>query len=398
MAQKKTGGATDTGRRTVRRAASEPGKNRGAARSLADAAPTDALEDIQDRGDEAATTSLDQARGTAGNTLGQVAPGSGDQLSVRDELAAIARETTIEILGPVVRNATKQAAKFVATRGPELMARSVAPRIRDSVMPAIEEAGGPGALARGAVSNVSDQREKLLSKVGLGKDRGRSAALPGTEGWRVPLEESVDVAVPLERAYDQFSRFEEFAKFISQGETVDERPDERIEWKSRNGAKASGVITFHRLSDRLTRVMVTYDVQPHGVLERAGSALRMSGRALRTDLMRYKAFVEMADEGEDTELDERTDEVELERGRKRPAPRSSAEEAEEDLDADEEADEDLDEESDEADDAYDQAEDDLDEDDDETQGDDEEQDAAPPTRAVRRRAPARPRQKARQRR
>jgi hypothetical protein len=278
--------------------------------------------------------------------LEQAEPGSRDQLTVREELAAIARETAIEILGPVVRNATKQAAKYAITRGPEIMARNVAPRVRDTVLPAIEDAGGPGALARGALSNVSDRRAGLLSKAGLGHDRGNGSSLPGTEGWRVPVEESVDVAVPLETAYEQFSDFEDFANFISQGEKTDERPNERIEWRSANGIEANGVITFHRLSDRLTRVMVTYDAQPQGIVQKAVSALRMSHRALRTDLMRYKAFVEMVDEDDVAELAAPADEAERDSHRKRPAARRGAngrasrdnDEQERDSDSDEEPD------------------------------------------------------------
>jgi hypothetical protein len=406
MAEQKTQGARRaTKNRTVRRAVSEPVKKgapaaRETAGSVADVAPTETLEDVQDHGQEAAQTTLDQVQGTAGSTLEQVAPGRGDQLTVREELAAIARETAIEVLGPVVRNATKQAAKYAVTRGPQIMARNVAPRVRDSVMPAIEEAGGAGALARGALSNVSGKRAGLLSKVGLGKDRGKGTSLPGTEDWRVPVEESVDVAVPLETAYDQFSEFEEFAKFIAQGEKVDERPNERIEWKSSNGAEAGGVITFHRLSDRLTRVMVTYDVQPQGILQKAVSALRMSGRALRTDLMRYKAFAEMADEDEVAALDERTDADER---RKRPAARrSSGEDAEEADDAYDEVEDDFDSgeepEDEESEDEEPEDEEPEDEEPEEEEPEDDDEEPDVPAPRVRRRAPARPDKRTRQRR
>ena len=115
MPQQKAKGATGaTKSRTVRRAASEPAKKggaaaRGAKSSVAEAAPTDAIEDVQDQGQEAvgstldeaqgaAGSTLDDAQGAAGSTLGQVAPGSRDQPTVREELAAIVRETAIEIL------------------------------------------------------------------------------------------------------------------------------------------------------------------------------------------------------------------------------------------------------------------------------------------------------------
>ena len=61
-----------------------------------------------------------------------------------------------------------------------------------------------------------------------------------------------------------------------------------------NYPEATAVITFHRLSDRLTRVMVTYDHQPQGLLEKTNAMLRASRRGVSGDLMRFKAFAEMS--------------------------------------------------------------------------------------------------------
>jgi uncharacterized membrane protein len=118
----------------------------------------------------------------------------------------------------------------------------------------------------------------------------------------LPVQESIDVVVPLETAYDWFTEFEEYAEVMSRGETVDERPNERIDWRRTDGVEATAVITFHRLSDRLTRVMVTYDYQPQGLLEKTTSLFRTTPRGLNADLMRFKAFVEMSEE--ETEADD----------------------------------------------------------------------------------------------
>jgi hypothetical protein len=133
----------------------------------------------------------------------------------------------------------------------------------------------------------------MLEKVGIGRE---APARP----WRerpLPVEVSIDVVVPLETAYDRFTEFDEYAKFLSRGETVDERQDERITWRATDG-DATAVITFHRLSDRLTRVMVTYDQEPKGLLGRTASMFRTSSRALTADLARLKAFAEMSEEEE----------------------------------------------------------------------------------------------------
>jgi hypothetical protein len=225
------------------------------------------------------------------------AAGGGEQRTVREELREIVREAALEVLVPVARRATTEAAKYALRRGPQLARETIVPKLADTLGAAIEEAGGPAAFAKGALSSVSGAREGVLTKVGIG---GESRSRPWRER-RLPVEESIDVVVPLETAYYWFTEFEEYANFMSRGETVDERLNERITWKGTDGVDATAVITFHRLSDRLTRVMVTYDRQPRGVLERTTSLLSSSRRGLSADLMRFKAFVEMTEEGTEEE-------------------------------------------------------------------------------------------------
>jgi uncharacterized membrane protein len=83
-----------------------------------------------------------------------------------------------------------------------------------------------------------------------------------------------------------------------EAEIVDQRPDERIEWHTDEGLAHSGVVTFHKLAPRLTRIEVSMDVKPDSLLEKAGRGMRFTKRAVRGDLHRFKAYVEME---EDTE-------------------------------------------------------------------------------------------------
>ena len=46
-----------------------------------------------------------------------------------------------------------------------------------------------------------------------------------------------------------------------EAEIVEQRPDERIEWDVAEGLAHTGVVTFHELAPRLTRLEVTLDVQ-----------------------------------------------------------------------------------------------------------------------------------------
>jgi uncharacterized membrane protein len=143
-------------------------------------------------------------------------------------------------------------------------------------------------------------------------------------GRRMPIQQSVDVAVPINEAYDQWTRFEDWPKFMHRvdsaqqiddstvsistkvwgitkqfkAEIVEQRPDERIEWHTEEGLAHSGVVTFHELAPRLTRIEVSMDVKPDSMVEKAGRGMRFTKRAVRGDLHRFKAFVEME---EDTE-------------------------------------------------------------------------------------------------
>ena len=267
-------GASGAAGETLKRAGSVA---RGATSAVPDVTGTGAVEGVGKKVQETA--------GGAGRAL-ERAGGGGDQRKLGEELRAIVREAALEVLVPVARRATRQAAMYAVTRGPQVARDTIAPKLTA----AIEEAGGPGAFAKDALSSVSGARTGMLEKVGVGAE-------PQPRPWRdrpLPVEESIDVGVPLETAYDRFTEFEEYAKVMSRGDTVDERPNERIAWRRTDGVEANAVVTFHRLSDRLTRVMVTYDHPPGGLLEKTTSLFHTSPRGLGADLMRFKALVEMS--------------------------------------------------------------------------------------------------------
>lgn len=181
--------------------------------------------------------------------------------------------------------------------------------------------------AKEAVSDVAD--EKLGSKLpgplgGLfhkngSDDDSEDATEAHGSGRRMPIQQSIDVAVPIDEAYDQWTRFEDWPEFMHRvdsvqqtddstvhistkvwgitkefdAEIVEQRPDERIEWHSEDGLMNSGVVTFHKLAPRLTRIEVTMDVKPDSLVEKAGRGMRFTKRAVRGDLHRFKAYVEM---------------------------------------------------------------------------------------------------------
>jgi uncharacterized membrane protein len=75
-----------------------------------------------------------------------------------------------------------------------------------------------------------------------------------------------------------------------------QRPNERIKWHVTEGITHTGVVTFHELAPRLTRIELDLDVEPGSLLEKAARGMRHIKRAARGDLHRFKAFIEMREE------------------------------------------------------------------------------------------------------
>ena len=132
------------------------------------------------------------------------------------------------------------------------------------------------------------------------------------------IEQSIDVGVPVRTAYDQWTQFEEFPRFMEGVEEVrqiddthlhwrtkvagrekefdavitEQTPDERVAWQSEEGAEHAGVVTFHHIDDGVTRVMVQMDVEPDGIVEKAGDALGVVKGRVKGDLERFKEMIE----------------------------------------------------------------------------------------------------------
>jgi uncharacterized membrane protein len=132
------------------------------------------------------------------------------------------------------------------------------------------------------------------------------------------ITESIDVDVPVRSAYDQWTQFEEFPRFMEavekveqlddttlrwtaeiagvkktwKAEITEQTPDQRIAWTSTEGSQNAGVVTFHRLDDRKTRVTLQLDVEPEGPVESVGDALGFVQRNAKGDMERFKEFVE----------------------------------------------------------------------------------------------------------
>jgi uncharacterized membrane protein len=132
------------------------------------------------------------------------------------------------------------------------------------------------------------------------------------------IERSIDVDVPVRAAYDQWTQFEEFPRFMEGVEEIrqiddthahwrtkiagrekefdavvtEQRPDERIAWTSQDGPEHAGVVTFHRIDDSKTRIMLQLDYEPEGPVEKLGDLVGIVERRVKGDLERFKELIE----------------------------------------------------------------------------------------------------------
>ena len=243
----------------------------------------------------------------------------------------------------------------VATLAP-LVAKGAGKLVRGAGNKVGDKAGGVGDKVGGKVKDaVSDKVDEAGGPAGIAKEAGKSMlpgggnkkkeSVPGVgKGRRMPFQWDIDIGVPLETVYDHWTNFEEWPKFmhrlqsVSQeddehvkfkakiwgisreftAEVVEHTPQQRIKWKVTEGLTHQGVVTFHELAPRLTRVEVSFDVEPGGMIEKMARGMRHVKRAARADLSRFKAYVLM-------EEDTSEDESEPSRGeRKESSSRSSS--------------------------------------------------------------------------
>jgi uncharacterized membrane protein len=182
-----------------------------------------------------------------------------------------------------------------------------------------DDGGGEGG---GLLSKLKPGSSGKKEKEG---EKGQAAPGYGGGGRRMPIQQAVDIGAPLTVVYNRWTGFEDWPDFMHrlesveqvdettvafstkiwgihrrfEAEIVEQRPNERIKWNVTEGLAHSGVVTFHELADRLTRVQVDVDIEPHGMLEKMARGMRFAKRAVRADLHRFRAVVELDEEAED---------------------------------------------------------------------------------------------------
>jgi uncharacterized membrane protein len=138
------------------------------------------------------------------------------------------------------------------------------------------------------------------------------------------IQDSIEVQAPVRRAYNQWTQFEEFPKFMEgiqsvrqlddthvqwvaeiRGKTsrwtteiTEQQPDKKVAWKTIDGeVKNDGVVNFEQIAGGQTRVNVQMDVEGESTVENvAADLLGVVKRQVRGDLERFKQLIESRDE------------------------------------------------------------------------------------------------------
>jgi uncharacterized membrane protein len=132
------------------------------------------------------------------------------------------------------------------------------------------------------------------------------------------IEESIEIAVPVSTAYNQWTQFESFPQFMDGIERVEQKgdtrlhwvaevsgekrewdaeiteqyPDQRIAWKALEQAGPNGLVTFDKVDDARTKVKVRMNYDPEGVKESIGSLIGIDSGRVKGDLESFKKFIE----------------------------------------------------------------------------------------------------------
>jgi uncharacterized membrane protein len=220
--------------------------------------------------------------------------------------AAVAAGLGLIALAPMA----KRAGRLVKGAG-----EKAGKKVGDSAMDAVQQkTGGVGGIAKEAGKSMVP---------GLGGDGGgksSSGGAPGVgKGRRMPVQQDLDIGMPLKTVYDHWTNYEEWPEFMHRvqsvtkeddenvsfkakiwgiskefkAEIIEQRPNELVKWEVTEGMTHTGIVTFHELGPRLTRVELNLDVDPGSLIEKAARGMRHVKRAARADMARFKAYVLM---------------------------------------------------------------------------------------------------------
>jgi len=236
-------------------------------------------------------------------------PKTGEGGGPIDRLKAEARglvgalgERAIASVQDKLEGATGRLSEYVeGGGGPSLMA---------AVTGAKDLAEGKGPVRSMLGAGFKGATEKVKGLFGKGGKGGGGKKLKVTN-----IVESIDVGVPIDLAYNQWTQFTDFPSFMKKVENVEQAEDEKLHWKAQvlwshrewdadiieqipdqrivwqsKGAKGhvDGAVTFHELAPELTRILLVLEYHPQGFFEHTGNLWRAQGRRARLELKHFR--------------------------------------------------------------------------------------------------------------
>lgn len=132
------------------------------------------------------------------------------------------------------------------------------------------------------------------------------------------VEKTIEVDVPVTTAYNQWTQFEEFPRFMEgvrevrqmddtrlywkaevggrekewYARIIEQEPDRRIAWQSEQGARNGGEVSFEPLDGSRTNISLRMEYEPEDFVESTGDVLGFVSRRVQGDLDRFKEFIE----------------------------------------------------------------------------------------------------------
>src|SRR4051794_10868215 len=325
----------------------QPGRNemaltdkaRGGAKDAADGADEqreeateaarDTLEDAPETGD-ATKTAGDAVQAAVDSVKDMAKDGSQGVMKL---VATAARDAAAEVLAREASKGARQAAEYVSQKAPELAKQKLeehggsGPAAQAALnfgKAKLEGAGGAKALLSGAGGAVKGVMDKVTGEGSGGKGEGGGAATGYGVKRRMPIQQDMFVSVSCEDAYKGWTEYKRWTEFMFRANQVDSEiedkedgearikvtekmwmfkrpftalvvsqvPNEHIRWRSTDGTKHVGTISFHPLGDRLTLISVNIDHAPAGPIEKISRGARFDKRAIRADFHRFKGWIE----------------------------------------------------------------------------------------------------------
>ena len=250
--------------------------------------------------------------GRGGATAGSASPSQLLQQSLQN-LAGTVTERAVGSLSDRLTGATGRLTDYAQNGGGSglLSAVTGVDKLASGESPL--KAALSGGLA-GATGKVKESLKGVTESLG-GKGKGSGKKLKLTN-----IVEDIDVGVPVELAYRQWTEFGSFPRFMKKVEQVEQESEEKERWKAQvfwshrtwestiieqvpfqrivwrsKGAKGyvDGAVTFHELAPELTRILVVLEYHPQGLFERTGNLWRAQGRRVRLELKHFRRHVMM---------------------------------------------------------------------------------------------------------